>query len=319
MKWPPAERAALALGAIALLLVPISGDRFWIQLLAKVMASAIFAMSLDLLVGYTGLVSLAHAAFYGLAGYLLAGLTNELGIVHLAATLPLCLAGVALAALAIGWLSLRTSGVYFIMVTLAFTQMLFYLFNDSARLGGSDGLYVQNRPRLELAGRALLDLGDGPTVYLVIWAALVLVYLFLARLLRAPFGRVLSGIRANEPRMRTLGYATRRYKLVAFVIAGVLAGLAGYLDAALYGFVNPAHLGWRESGLVLMTVLVGGKGTLHGPALGAFLLTFLQYYGERITDHWLAIVGGVLVLVVLALPGGVAGILRRPAPGDARG
>jgi len=135
------------------------------------------------------------------------------------------------AALVIGWLSLRATGVYFIMVTLAFTQMLFYLFNDSPALGGSDGLYVAQRP-----------VDSRLAAYAAIWAATILVYLLLARILRAPYGRTLEGIRDNEQRMRSLGYATRRYKLVAFVIAGALAGLAGYLDVTLYGFVNPAQL-----------------------------------------------------------------------------
>ena len=304
------RRLQLALGifALALAAVPLTGDRFWTRFVAQVMIAAIFAMSLDLLVGFTGLVSLAHAAFFGLSGYLLAGLTNQLGLVQLAATLPLCLLGAAAAAAVIGWLSLRTAGVYFIMVTLAFAQMLFYLFNDSPHFGGSDGLYVSQRPRL-----GPFDLGNRTAVYLAVWLALIAVYALLARMLDAPFGRALIGIRANEPRMRTLGYAAQRYKLAAFVIAGALAGLSGYLNAALDGFVNPAHLGWRESGLVLLTVLLGGKGTLYGPALGAFLLAFLEYGGEQITGHWLAIVGAVVIAVVLFLPGGVAGFLRRLA------
>jgi branched-chain amino acid transport system permease protein len=280
------------------------------QFLGKAMITCIFAMSLDLLVGFAGLVSLAHAAFFGLSAYALAGLVNRFGLLSPLLTLPLCLAGAALAALFIGWLSLRAAGVYFIMVTLAFTQMLFYLFNEAPGLGGSDGLYVAERPRLMLGGRALVDLGDRTSAYLAIWAALVLVFVFLALALRAPFGRVLVGIRGNEPRMRSLGYPTRRYKLAAFVLAGALAGLAGYLDATLYGFVNPAEFGWRQSGLILMTVLLGGKGTLYGPALGAFLLTLLEHYGERVTGHWSALVGAVVIAVVLFLPRGLAGLLQ---------
>jgi len=290
---------ALALGAVAL-----TGDRFWLQFLGKAMIGCILAMSLDLLVGFTGLVSLSHSAFFGLSAYALAGLTNRLGLVSPLATLPLCLLAAAAAALIIGWLSLRAAGLYFIMVTLAFTQMLFYLFNDSPALGGSDGLYVQERP---LDSRA--------AAYLAIWIATIAVYLLLRRILRAPFGRVLEGVRGNEQRMRSLGYATRRYKLVAFVIAGGLAGLAGYLDATLYGFVNPAQLGWRQSGLVLVTVLLGGKGTLHGPALGALLLAFLEHYGERVTEHWNALVAGLVIAVVLFLPRGLAGLVERDARG----
>jgi branched-chain amino acid transport system permease protein len=143
-----------------------------------------------------------------------------------------------------------------------------------------------------------------------IWIALVGVYALLRRIVQAPFGRVLVGIRSNEPRMRSLGFATPRYQLVAFVVAGALAGLAGYLDATLYGFVNPAQLGWRQSGLLLMTVLLGGKGTLYGPMIGAVVLTLLEHYGERVTAHWNAVVGAFVVVVVLFLPRGMAGLLR---------
>ena len=305
MSPPLRVRVLLVAGALALLAVVFSGDRFWLQFLGKAMITCIFAMSLDLLVGYAGLVSLAHAAFFGLSAYLLAGLSNRLGLVNPLVTLPLCLAFAALAALVIGWLSLRASGVYFIMVTLAFTQMLYYLFNDAPNFGGSDGLYVNDRPRLWG-----LDFGERAVAYVAIWIALVLVYLALLRILRAPFGHVLVGIRGNEQRMRSLGYPTGRYKLVAFVLAGTLAGLAGYLDATLYGFVNPAHFSWRQSGLLLMTVLLGGKGTLYGPMLGALLLTFLEHYGEEVTTHWNALIGVFVIVVVLVLPRGIAGLLR---------
>jgi branched-chain amino acid transport system permease protein len=274
------------------------------------MVTCIFAVSLDLLVGYAGLVSLAHSAFFGLSAYLLAGLTNQLGLVSPLVTLPLCLAFAALAALLIGWLSLRATGVYFVMVTLAFTQMLYYLFSESPALGGSDGVFISQRPRLAVLGRTLVDLGDRTHAYAAIWVALVLSFLLLRRLVRAPFGRVLTAIRINEPRMRTLGYATRRYKLAAFVLGGALAGLAGYLDATLYGFVNPAQFGWRQSGLVLVTVLLGGKGTLYGPALGAALLGVLEHFAQRATEHWSAVVGAAVVAVVLFLPRGVAGLLE---------
>lgn len=292
-------RLFLALFALALAAVPASGDRFWMQFLGKAMIGGIFAMSLDLLVGFAGLVSLSHAAFFGLGAYLLAGLSNRYQLAQIALTLPICMAGAAVAALIIGWLSLRAAGVYFIMVTLAFTQMLFYFLNDAPWFGGSDGLYVALRP-----------LSHPVAAYYAIWVALIAVYVFLVLLLRSPFGRVLIGIRGNEQRMRSLGYPTRQYLLAAFVLAGSLAGLAGYLDANLYGFVNPALFGWRESGLVLMTVLLGGKGTLHGPALGALLLAILQQQGERLTEHWMAIIGAVVIAVVLFLPRGVAGLIE---------
>jgi branched-chain amino acid transport system permease protein len=183
--------------------------------------------------------------------------------------------------------------------------MLFSLFSESPWFGGSDGLYVNDRPRL-----LGLDFSDRTTAFVAIWVALVAVYLLLARVLRAPFGRVLVGIRINERRMLSLGYPTRRYKLAAFVLAGALAGLAGYLDAVLFGFVNPALLGWRQSGLLLMTVLLGGKGTLYGPALGALTLAFLELYAERLTPSFAAVIGAFVIAVVLFLPRGIAGLLR---------
>jgi branched-chain amino acid transport system permease protein len=292
-------RIALAVAAVALAALPLFADRFWVQFAGKAMITCIFAASLDLLVGYGGMVSLAHAAFFGLSAYLLVGLSNGLGLSALSLTLPICLLGVALAAVAIGWLSLRTSGVYFVMVTLAFTEMLFHVFNEAPGLGGSDGMYLATRP-----------IAQRTAVYFAIWIALVGVFVLLQRMVQAPFGRVLVGIRVNEPRMRTLGFATGRYKLTAFAIGAVVAGLAGYLDATLYGFVNPAELGWRQSGLVLVTVLLGGKGTLYGPMLGAVLLLLIEHFSAGVTEHWGALIGAVAIAAVLFLPSGLAGLLR---------
>ena len=315
MSLPLRVRVVLAGLFLAFLAVAVIGDRFWLQLAGKAMITCLFAASLDLLVGYVGLVSLAHAAFFGLSAYALAGLTNHYGLVNPLATLPLAVLAAALAALAIGWLSLRAAGVYFIMVTLAFTQMLYYLFSEAPWFGGSDGLYLAQRPLLAIAGHTLLDCSNRLHAYLLILAALVGSYGLLALLLRSPFGRVLAGIRGNEQRTRALGFDTRRYKLVAFVIAGALAGLAGALDASLYGFVTPSALGWRQSGILLMTVLLGGRGTLYGPLLGALLLTLLEHYGSLATDHWSALIGAVVIAVVLFLPRGVAGLIERGARG----
>ena len=165
--------------------------------------------------GFAGLVSLAHAAFFGLAAYLLVGLSNRFALTLIFATLPLCMIGAALAALIVGWLSLRASGVYFIMVTLAFTQMLFYLFNDAPGLGGSDGLYLAERP-----------LSDPRAAYLFIWVALVLVFLLLSRMLRSPFGHALVGIRSNEPRMRSLGSTCCHLKRKRMKSAGLTGSIS---------------------------------------------------------------------------------------------
>jgi branched-chain amino acid transport system permease protein len=304
--------AILLLTALACLLaLPLVADRFYLQLATQIMTTGLFAMSLDLLVGYTGLVSFGHAAYFGLAGYALAILGRDLGLVSLWATLPLCLAVSGLAALAIGALSIRTSGVFFIMITLAFAQMLYFFFNDSRSFGGSDGLYVDVRPTLEIGGWTLLDLDGRIGFYYFTLFWLVASYLLLRILLASPFGLVLAGIRANEGRTRALGYPTQRYKLASFVIAGMLAGLAGYLAAAQFGVVNPAHLSWRQSGHALIIVILGGMGTLHGPVLGAFVLVFLEDLLMAATEHWLLVMGLFVIAVVVLLPHGLAGLASR--------
>ena len=211
---------------VALVAFPFVGTDFYAQMVARMMILAIFAMSLDLLLGVTGLVSLGHAAFFGLAGYALAFLTPAGEPVSLWWTLPAAVAASGLAALVIGFFVVRTHGIYFIMVTMAFAQMVFFLFFDNKALGGSDGIYVNFKPDAEL-----FDLENKRVFYYFTLAVLLLVYAFLRRLLWSPFGRVLAGIRVNEHRMRAMGYGTFGYKLAAFTLAGALAGLAGYLWA----------------------------------------------------------------------------------------
>jgi branched-chain amino acid transport system permease protein len=299
----------LLVAVAGLAIVPLVGDRFHVQLVTQILVLAIFAMSLDLLVGFTGLVSFGHAAFYGLGGYGLAILTRDFGLVSLWATLPVTLVVCGLASAAIGFLSIRTSGVYFIMITLAFAQMIYFFFNDARGFGGSDGFYILTRPRLTLGEVTLLNLQNRTTLYYTALAALLLTAAFLWTLLRSPFGQVITALRVNEARTRALGFPIDRYKLVSFCIAGVLAGLAGYLSAVQFGYVNPAHMGWRESGRVLMVVILGGSGTLFGPVLGAFVFVLLEDLLSGLTEHWLLILGGLVVAVVLLLPKGIAGLL----------
>ena len=300
-----AMRTLLVAGALALVLFPLAGSVYYTQLITKIMILAIFAMSLDLLVGYAGLVSLGHAAFFGLAGYVLALMSPQSEGANLLTTLPCALAASAAAALVIGALVLRTSGVYFIMVTLAFAQMLYYLFHDSGLGGGSDGIYINMKPVLSIAGWAPFSLESKVSFYYFTLAVLLAVYFLLRMVLHSPFGRALQGIKANEHRMRSLGFATFRYKLAAFVFAGTLAGLAGYLGAMQFGFVNPEQLSWHQSGNALMMVILGGIGTLAGPVFGAFAFTLLQDLFESFTKHWQLLMGGFIVLVVLVLPGGL--------------
>ena len=300
--------------AVALLAtLPWVLEEYYASLVVRMMILGLFAMSLDLLIGFTGLVSFGHAAFFGLAGYLLGMLTPDSGPVSIWLVLPLILLGTAFAALVIGWFSVRTSGIYFIMITLAFAQMLFYYFNENTDLGGSDGLFIFYKPTVELGGVTLLDLDNHTVYYYVVLASLVVAYLLLRRLLDAPFGQVIQAIRANEGRTRALGFATGRYKLASFVIAGTLAGYAGFLEAVHTGIVSPAHLGWHESGAAMMTVILGGMGTLHGPVLGAFALGYLQDWLQDVSDHAQLYIGLFVIAVVLFLPHGIAGLFEQVA------
>jgi branched-chain amino acid transport system permease protein len=199
------------------------------------------------------------------------------------------------------------------MVTLAFAQMIYYFFNDARGFGGSDGLYVKTKPDLAVSGVTLFTLQNRTALYYFALVAMLASAVFLWVLLRSPFGQVIAAMRVNEGRTRSLGFSLGRYKLVSFCVAGMLAGLAGYLGAVQFGFVNPAHLGWRESGRVLMVVILGGTGTLFGPALGAFVFVLLEDLLSNLTEHWLLLMGAFVVAVVLLLPNGIAGLLLRMA------
>jgi branched-chain amino acid transport system permease protein len=295
----------------ALLAFPAIANKFYLQLFGKILIMAIFALSLNLLVGFTGLISLGHAAFFGVGGYMLWLLSPEYGAANFWTSLPLAMIAAAIAALVVGFLVLRSSGVYFIMATLAFTQMFFYYVSGAKFLGGSDGATIDSKPSMKLLGTAPINLAHAADFYYVVLGLMVVVFLLLAILLRSPFGRVIVGIRSNEQRMRSLGFPTFRYKLASFVLAGAIAGLAGYFDAAQFGVVSPELFGWRLSGEVLMMVILGGSGTLYGPILGAFALVLLQEQLIEWTKHWLLPMGLFIILAVLLLPRGIGGILQR--------
>jgi branched-chain amino acid transport system permease protein len=312
----PATRPAVVLAASLLLVFPWLGEPFYVQLVTKIMILAIFALSLDLLVGYAGLVSLGHAAFFGLAGYVVAALNPALPSLWL--TLPAAIGACAGFALLTGFLVLRTSGVYFIMVTLAFAQMLYFVFHDTALGGGADGIYLYGKPQLRLGSVQLLDLDDVRVFYWFVLAALLAVYGLLRRVLQSPFGHALVGIRSNETRMQSLGFPSFRYKLAAYVLSGALAGLAGYLAAIQFGFVSPELLGWHTSGNVLMMVILGGMGSLHGAVIGAFVFELLretlsnQALFGAVAKHWQLAMGLCIMAVALLLPQGLTGWRRRP-------
>jgi len=316
---PRSVHFLLALGLLALLAFPWTGQDFYTQMVTRMMILAIFAMSLDLLQGITGLVSLGHAAYFGLAGYVLAFMSPADAAASWLITLPVAILASALVALVIGFFVVRTQGIYFIMVTMAFAQMLYYLFFDNKGLGGSDGLYINVRPS------ALgLDLENKLVLYYFTLVSLVLVYVFLRRLLWSPFGRTLNGIRLNEHRTQALGYASFSYKLTAFTLAGALAGLAGYLWGVQTGYVNPELMGFHMSAHAIMMVILGGMGNVAGALIGAFgFELFLHFFkdlptvgGFDLGKHWQLWMGSLIVLVVIVAPQGLMGLLRPRSQDD---
>ncbi|MEN9879594.1 MAG: hypothetical protein RIQ55_240 [Pseudomonadota bacterium] len=298
--------------ALALLAcVPLTGDSFYTELLAKTLILGIFAMSLDLLVGFTGLVSFGHAAYFGIAAYTVALLSPGYEAGNLWLLLFASVACSALAALFVGIFVLRTKGIYFIMVTLAFAQLAFFIFHDTPLGGGSDGVYVNVKPSASIGGWVPFDLDTQAHLYYFVLVLLVLVYLFLSRILQSQFGRVLVGVKSNEHRMQSMGYKTFGYKLGAFTLAGGLAGVAGFLYAIVFGFVTPELLSWHQSGNVLLMVILGGMGNLIGVVAGAFAFISMQEIFASWTKHWQLVMGGVIVAAVLFLPGGLAAIPGR--------
>lgn len=307
--------AALAL--IALAVFPLFGGRYEVDLLAKIFVLAIFALSLELLVGQTGLVSFGHAAFIALGAYTTALLLQSpeprpFFLVMLAA-----MAAAGAYAAPVAALSLRTRGVYFIMVTLAFAQLVYYVFHDTKIAKGSDGIYLYGVPEISLLGWVPFDVTKSLPFYYTSLATLVAVFALLALLARSRFGRALAGIRVNEQRMRAAGFATYPYKIAAFVIAAMLAGLAGFLKATKDGYVNPELASWHESGAVLLMIILGGMGRLRGAVIGAFAFVLLQeffkndaVFGE-FAKRWQLMLGATIIACVLLLPHGLVGLPQR--------
>jgi branched-chain amino acid transport system permease protein len=326
-RLPTGVRVALVLGLLALLAFPLVGSDFYTQMVTRMMILAIFAMSLDLLQGVSGLVSLGHAAYFGLAGYALAFLMPQNEAASIWWTLPLSLLASGLAALVIGFFVVRTHGIYFIMVTMAFAQMVFYLFFDNKALGGSDGLYINFRPTVAIGGMTLLDLDNRVVLYYLTLFLLLAVFVFLRRLLWSPFGRTLAGIRVNEHRMRAMGFGTFAYKLSAFTLAGTLAGLAGYLWGVQSGYINPELMGFHMSAHAIMMVILGGMGNFAGAIVGAFSFEYVLHLlkdlptvgGVNLGKHWQLWMGSFIVLVVFFAPRGVLGIVQRLTAGKSAG
>jgi branched-chain amino acid transport system permease protein len=308
IRIPPAQRriVAVALLVAALIAWWFSGyagqDR-----IGEIAIAAIFAMSLDFLVGYGGMVSLGHALFFGLGAYALAGLTIFLKWPPSAA-LPVAILLTGLVALVIGRLIIHLGGVFFIMVTLAFGQMGWAWFARDKIFGGIGGL--SGLPQLDLS---ILDadLANPADFALLALAVATLVYLALARLVSSPFGAVISALHRNENRARALGCPVQHYKLAVFTIAAMLAALAGTLQAQRTGFVSPDLLVWTSSGEVLIMVIIGGLGSLLGPIVGAALWTLLHHYLSALTPYWMAIMGAFFIAIVLFAGEGLYGALAR--------
>ena len=317
-------RLLLLAGALAFALVPALAT--WLErpdlvtLGTQVAIYAIAAVSLDLLIGYAGLSSFGHAAFFGLGAYVVGIMAMRagdggrfLGLIPGSTeswiVWPIAVGVAAVAALVIGALSLRTSGVQFIMITLAFAEMLYYLFVSLKVYGGDDGLGFRRRNTVPF-----LDPRDDTGFYYLCVAMLALFLAFCRRLVRSRFGVALQAIRQNERRMLALGLRTYRYKLVAFVIGGAGAGLAGALNANLNRFVSPDLLHWTTSGDIMVMVLLGGAGSLFGPVFGTAVMIVLQSYLAQWTEHWMILFGPFLVLVILFARRGIWGLARSSVP-----
>src|SRR5712671_3568884 len=293
-------------GILAMLVYPFLVADYPRALLAEIYIFAIFAMSLDLLLGFTGLMSLGHAAFFGLGAYAVAILGTLFGVnawLGLAAGVAIAAAGAAL----IGFFCVRTSGIPFLMLTLAFSQLVFSValkWRDVT--GGSDGMAIAEKPAF-----FGFELSDSLAMYFMTLVFFLLSYWGLRRLLNAPLGHVFVGIRENEPRMLAIGYPTRAYKLLSFTIAGAFAGLAGGLYAIFNSFISPDAIYWTSSGDILIMTMLGGAGTLIGPAIGAGVFLLLKNVVSSYSEHWLAIIGIIFICCVMFFPGGIWGTLRQ--------
>jgi branched-chain amino acid transport system permease protein len=302
---------AICVALAGLALVPavatVAEAPFYIGLFARIIVFAIAAVSLDLILGYGGLVSFGHAAYLGIGAFAVGiltyyGITD--GIVHFATAFF----AAAMAALVIGFVSLRTTGVYFIMITLAFGQMVYFVGIGLNEYGGDDGLNIARHSDFGAAFNL-----DRPVVSYYFAYGLLLLFLFLGnRIVRSRFGMLLQGVKSNERRMIALGFPTFRYKLIAFVMAGAVCGIAGALFANLTLFVSPSIMHWTRSGEIMMMVILGGLGSLIGPVFGAAAYLILESVLSRLTEHWQAVLGPILILVVLFSKTGLYGFFALP-------
>jgi branched-chain amino acid transport system permease protein len=299
--------ALVVAGLVALPLYSnLTGNIFILTLFTRIVILALAATSLNLILGYGGMPSFGHAAYLGIGGYAVGMLAQE-GIGSGFVQFPVALAASALYALVIGALSLRTRGVYFIMITLAFAQMAYYVASGLARYGGDDGLTVYKRS--DFGG--LINLSNRTQFYYLSLGCLLGTVLLIWRIVNSRFGLVVQGLRSNEQRMQAIGFPSKRYKLVCFVISGTLCGLAGALLADNTDFVSPAVMYWTRSGDLMVMVILGGMGTLFGPAIGAVVYLLLEELLSQFTEYPGLILGPLLLMIVLFGRGGIMGLFGR--------
>jgi len=295
---------------LALVLLPVyvelTGSRFLLTLFTRIVILALAAVSLNLILGYGGMMSFGHAAYLGIGGYSVGILAFE-GVTSGFVQWPVALLVSALFALVIGALSLRTRGVYFIMITLAFAQMAYYIVAGLARYGGDDGLTIEKRSQFFPP----LNLSNKMQFYYLCLALLFASIYLVWRIVNSRFGLAVQGARSNDTRMRAIGFPTYRYKLTCFVIAGTLCGLAGALLANHTDFVSPGMMYWTRSGDLIIMVVLGGMGSTFGPLFGAVALLVLEEVLSGITEYWQIILGPLLLLVVLFARGGIDGLLGK--------
>jgi len=301
---------AIAIMLLLLALLPVyshaTGNIFALTLFTRILIYALAAASLNLIMGFGGMMSFGHAAYLGIGGYAVGILAHE-GIASGFIQWPVAIAVSALFALVIGALSLRTRGVYFIMITMAFAQMAYYIAAGMARYGGDDGLTIYKRS--DFAG--LINLSDKVQFYYLCFVLLLAAIYLIYRIVNSRFGMVVQGARSNEKRMQAIGFPTYRYQLTCFVIAGTLCGIAGALLANNTDFVSPAIMYWTRSGDLMVMVILGGMGSLFGPVFGAIVLLVLEELLSQFTEYWQIILGPMLLLIVLFARGGIDGMLGR--------
>jgi branched-chain amino acid transport system permease protein len=309
-----ARNVVVALTLAGLLLLPLyshlSGNIFVLTLFTRIVIFALAAASLNLIMGYGGMMSFGHAAYLGIGGYAVGILAFE-GVGSGFIQWPVALAASALFALVIGALSLRTRGVYFIMITLAFAQMAYYVASGLARYGADDGLTIYKRS--DFGG--LINLSNRVQFYYLCLGCLFGGIYLIWRIVNSRFGLVIQGLRSNEARMQAIGFPVTRYKLACFVISGTMCGLAGALLANNTDFVSPAVMFWTRSGDLMVMVILGGMGTLFGPVIGAIVYLVLEEFLSQLTEYWALIMGPLLLLIVLFGRGGIVGLLGRLSRG----